>query len=182
MCASLFKRAINFLGCKIPKKCTFFGVVKIYISTFKTTQSILAQKILKHPVQSSSRQTSNVAQQVWAPIAGNFRFPPKKWHVIGMPPYNAIGMSTSTRAWHCSPHHVPSWTSRSKVCRCALTCGSAMTASSAFLMRKALWTQTGRQIGKNPAKRGGTNKVRCWISGKTDSFFQAHGGTANRCF
>ena len=162
MCDSLFKRAINFLGCKIPKKCTFFGVVKIYISTFKTTQSILAQKILKHPVQSSSRQTSNVAQQVWAPIAGNFRFPPKKmtchwnatiqrhWHVHQHP---CVALLTSpsplSRRWN---NAVPSWTSRSKVCRCALTCGSAMTASSAFLMRKALWTQTGRQIGKKSSK------------------------------
>lgn len=91
-----------------------------------------------------------------------FSVPPKKmtchwnatiqrhWHVHQHP---CVALLTSpsplSRRWN---NAVPSWTSRSKVCRCALTWGSAMTASSAFLMRKALWTQTGRQIGKKSSK------------------------------
>ena len=76
MCDSLFKRAINFLGCKIPKIFLFRGGKK-YISYIQNYPVNIGARNSKHHVQSSSRQTSNVAQQVWAPIAGNFRFPPK---------------------------------------------------------------------------------------------------------
>ena len=165
MCDSLFKRAINFLGCKIPKKCTFFGVVKkkiyiyIYIQNYPVNIGAKNSKtpcpiIIKTNLQC---RTAGLGTNRW-----QFSVPPKKmtchwnatiqrhWHVHQHP---CVALLTSpsplSRRWN---NAVPSWTSRSKVCRCALTCGSAMTASSAFLMRKALWTQTGRQIGKKSSK------------------------------